>query len=108
MKEVYQVLAAAMGQVARLDHIANNLANVSTIGFKQDRAIFDDLMKVALQGLDSSERGGAGGSTIPAYTHGYTDFSAGSMIPTGSAFDLFAHLAARGAGQYAIRREIRF
>ena len=78
-----------MGQEARLDHIANNLANVSTIGFKQDRAIFDDLMKVALQGLDPSERGGAGGPAIPAYTHGYTDFSVGPMIPTGSAFDLF-------------------
>lgn len=78
-----------MGQEARLDHIANNLANVSTIGFKQDRAIFDDLMKMALQGLDSSETSGAGAPAIPAYTHGYTDFSVGPMIPTGSPLDLF-------------------
>ena len=41
---IYSALFGAMGQEHRLDIIANNLANVNTTGFKQDRFTFENVM----------------------------------------------------------------
>src|SRR3954464_4024972 len=35
--------SGAQAQDAKLQAIANNLANVNTVGFKRDRAVFEDL-----------------------------------------------------------------
>lgn len=85
MKEIYNVLAAAMGQEKRLAQVANNLANVNTVGFKQDSAVFENFFKAAeseTETLNEPPR------SVPDYRNGYTDFSPGAAIATGGKFDL--------------------
>ena len=102
MKEIYQILSAAMGQEKRLDQIANNLANVNSIGFKQDRLIFNDFMK------EAAAANGVDPATIPASTpsisnagQGYTVFAPGPAIDTGGQFDLYIE----GEGFFEIEGE---
>ncbi len=79
---------------SKLDVISNNLANVNTTAFKQDRANFEDLMyrHETLPGqLDS-----AGQLTPTGVEYGYgskvqstqTDFTQGSIQQTGGEFDV--------------------
>ena len=89
MKEIYNILAGAMGNEERLNMIANNLANAGTVGFKQDHALFQDYQKTLeqVQGLPS-QSSDPSVPKIPFFSGGYTDFTKGSGIPTGNPFDL--------------------
>lgn len=64
-------------QIRHMDVTANNLANVSTAGFKGDRLIFDDMLSREMQ----------------------TDFSQGSLEETGNPLDV----ALSGEGFFMIR-----
>jgi len=88
MKEIYNVLASAMGQEERLSMIANNLANVNTVGFKQDRATVSDYEKAAAQAAGTTASEDPSKPTIAFYSGGYTDFTSGSTMPTGEKLDL--------------------
>jgi len=48
-------------QQARMNVISNNLANVSTTGFKRDRAVFEDLLYQNIRQ--------AGGQPRPTHRH---------------------------------------
>ena len=77
-------VAAASGMQSRmqsLDLLANNLANAATSGFKSDREFY---------GLFSSEdaSGQAPGSGLPVIERQWTDFSQGTLQPTGSPLDV--------------------
>lgn len=82
-------------QQRNVDVTANNLANVTTTGFKRQRADFQDLFYARLRepGAQSSERGGflPGGIQIG---HGVTNvgtpiiFSPGTPVPTERSLDL--------------------
>lgn len=71
-----------------MDIIANNLANVSTNGFKQDGMAFDDLLRRQMFG-----EGGSGplvgelGSGAAPYEQ-FTDLSQGSLQVTGNPLDV--------------------
>ena len=83
--------AAASGMRARmesLDMLANNLANVSAPGFKADREFYNTY--VAAEAADSP----AGGSVMPVIERQWTDFSQGTLTPTGNPLDV----ALRGKG----------
>lgn len=88
MKEIYNVLASAMGQEERLNMIANNLANVNTVGFKQDRALFADYEKAVAEMNGTTPDPDPAKPTIAFFSGGYIDFSKGSAIPTGGTLDL--------------------
>lgn len=88
MKEIYQVLAAAMGQQDKLDQIANNLANVNTVGFKRDSAIFRNFFELAQEAAGVTGPLPAGQPSIPTLADAYTDFSQGPAIATGKNLDL--------------------
>jgi flagellar basal-body rod protein FlgG len=95
---------AATGALAsekRLQILANNLANVNTVGFKKDRSRFKafnlsaaaDSKKISLY-QDRSQ--------APAYWmqySSYTDFSSGELKKTGSPFDL----AITGRGFFCVQ-----
>lgn len=91
MKEIYQVLAGALGQETRLTQIANNLANVNTPGFKREGALFVNYLETAMAGPageleNPAERAlepcwGALGST-------YVDYKNGTFQPTQQPLDL--------------------
>jgi len=79
--------AAASGIRARiesLDMLANNIANASAPGFKSDREYFGlYLSEEAAQSPD-----GTNPATLPVIERQWTDFSQGSITPTGNPLDL--------------------
>lgn len=54
MRALYTAATGMMAQQTNIDNIANNLANVSTTGFKRGRANFQDLLYQALSPAGSS------------------------------------------------------
>lgn len=107
-KGIYTALSGAIAQQNKLDTVANNLANANTPSFKRDRQVFKeyltayekspDVIQVPkvpasidsfyhMQGGDKAYVDGAGT---------FTDFSQGSIKPTGSPFDV----AINGKGSF--------
>jgi flagellar basal-body rod protein FlgF len=88
--------AAASGIQARmesLDMLANNMANGSTTGFKVDREFYSTFSgSSSFAGLDPS----VGDS--PVVEKAWTDFSQGTLLPTGNDTDL----ALSGSGFFAV------
>ena len=54
---LYVAKTGLNAQQTRMNVVANNLANVNTVGFKKDRAVFEDLLY-----LNISQ---AGGQMVP-------------------------------------------
>jgi len=96
------------GQQTRMSVIANNLANVSTTGFKRDRAAFEDLIyqNIRQVGAQSSEDTqlpsglalGTGVKTVATQKL----HSQGNIVKTDSSFDLA--IEGRGFFQVLHRR----
>ncbi|HIL57293.1 MAG TPA: flagellar hook-basal body complex protein, partial [Rhodothermales bacterium] len=86
-----QNAAASMSELAqRQDRVANNLANVNTVGYKRDRAF--------AQALD--ERIDADGAPRSLRDSGqWADLSGGAMVETGNPLDL----AIAGDGFFQVR-----
>lgn len=93
-------------QQTRMSVISNNLANVSTNGFKRDRAVFEDLLYQTQRqpGAQSSQD-----STLPSGLMTGTGVrtvateklhTQGSMVQTGNALDM----AVQGRGFFQILR----
>jgi flagellar basal body rod protein FlgG len=90
---LYGLYASAQGiqaQSSRVDVIANNLANAGTSGFKRDLAIFQSHRPYDVENGVSAEPPGnqhalSGGVSTAQVA---TDFSAGPMNRTGSAYDV--------------------
>lgn len=99
-KGIYSAVSGAMAQSARLDTIANNLANVNTTGFKKDQQIFSEyltahekeqqLMNVPrIPASIESFYDMQGGDTAYVNPAGsYTSFSQGALRPSGSPLDM--------------------
>lgn len=76
-----------LGAQRQLDLLANNLANVSTAGFKRDELAFGDSFQVVMRAA-----GGMGAEIGPmalgtASETAYTSFDPGSITATGSPYD---------------------
>ena len=98
---IYLSAEGAAAQSQRLEVISNNLANVDTVGFKQDVPTFQARFAEAIQrGLASSHDGSinniGGGVTMMDVT---TDHSIGDLKRTGNDLDL----AITGNGFFHIR-----
>jgi len=99
---LYISAEGAHAQSARLEMIANNLANVDTVGFKRQLAIFQARYAEAEQQGQVSARSGAtddvgGGVSVLASD---TDFTPGPVHRTGVSTDM----ALRGEGFFLVRR----
>lgn len=101
---------AGTGMVAQqmnLDVIANNLANVNTTAFKQQRAEFQDLMYQTFRAPGAAT--GADGATPEAaqiglgskFTASATSFEQGSLLTSGNPFDL----AVAGSGFFQVVKD---
>ncbi|MCE5229300.1 flagellar basal-body rod protein FlgF [bacterium] len=91
MKEIYQVMSAAVGQEMRIDQIANNLANVNTPGFKKDGSVFlDELQARLAQGAtgDPAQSANPAATVWPSLPRTYTDLANGPMQQTGRNLDI--------------------
>lgn len=99
-KGIYTALSGAMAQNQKMDTIANNLANVGTTGFKKDQQVFQEYLTAYEKAPDAntvprvtanieSFYDLAGGDKSYVDTAGtFTDFSQGSIKPTGSQLDI--------------------
>ena len=79
--------AAASGIRARLqslDMLANNIANTSAPGFKSDREFYS----IYMSSDAAASPAGASLQQQPVIERQWTDFSQGSLTPTGSPLDL--------------------
>lgn len=103
-KGFYNLTSAMLTHQHNLNVIANNMVNVSTAGYKQDRytaTTFDDVMysRVGNKYNTGTEIGRQ--SYIRAASEIYTDFTQGTLEPTGLALDF----AINGDGFFAVEND---
>lgn len=99
-KGIFTAVSGAMAQSAKLDTVANNLANVNTVGFKRDEQLFREYLTSF-----NKEPGAIEAPRVPAsiesfYAHNggdksfvdldgtASDFSQGTLKQTGNPLDL--------------------
>lgn len=98
IRGIYTSSAGMLCESIRQDMVANNLANVDTVGFKQDTGIFKELPTMAVRRVNDGTLypprpfykfpriGELGTGVILDET--FTNFKAGKMEYTGNEFDL--------------------
>jgi flagellar basal-body rod protein FlgF len=80
-------VAAASGlrsRLASLDLLANNLANAATSGYKSDSEFYG--LYTSAEGRDPMT--GDASFSLPVVERQWTDFSQGTLLPTGSQLDV--------------------
>jgi flagellar basal-body rod protein FlgG len=106
LRSLFTAATGMEAQQLRMDVVSNNLANVSTTGFKKVRAEFEDLLSETLQSAGAPE---AAGGTAPSPLQvglgvrtGTTtrSFAQGEMIATKNPLDL----AIEGQGFFQVQR----
>jgi len=105
MRALYTAATGLLAQQTRIDNIANNLANVSTTGFKKTTEVFEDLMaQQEPVGSPSQETVRPNlleigtGTRIVATTR---NFAEGNLSATGNALDV----AIDGPGFFIVEME---
>ena len=94
---MYAATIGATNNQLRMDALANNLANISTPGFKQDRLVFR--VPVEAEKAGDSHTGYLQGPSSPMPSGARTDFSQGGLRQTDNALDL----ALNGTGFFCIK-----
>ncbi len=97
MDGIWPVLSGALAQERRMEVVSNNLANINTVGFKKEFAIFEGVTPIAPEVLGKKP-------VEPVPTFGIlnevkTDFKPGEIRSTGEAMDL----AIDGDGFFPVR-----
>jgi flagellar basal body rod protein FlgG len=90
---IYSALSGAIAQERNLTVVANNVANVNTTGFKQDKTIFAEVMKKVKSGLPAD----------PSLQYALVDQlsldnSSGSLHETGRTLDV----SLQGEGYFTV------
>jgi flagellar basal-body rod protein FlgG len=92
MRALYTAATGMAAQQLRLDNIANNLANISTVGYKKTSATFEDLIYQDLptgeanaNALRPSSAQVGSGTRLVAMTRNFTP---GQMEHSGNTYDL--------------------
>lgn len=98
---IYQATAGALIQQYRLDVLSNNIANINTVGFKEDRLSFQVLKPEQPPSQDGAESEpvilpSMTGEPSVAY---YVNFSQGPLQHTGNPLDI----AIEGKGFFAVQ-----
>lgn len=105
LRALYSSAAGMQSQQTNLDVIANNLANVSTTGFKKNKAEFQDLLYTNARAAGSDAGGGnqvptgvqiGHGSRLVSTSKVFTD---GDLTNTGSQYDV----AIQGDGFFEVQ-----
>jgi flagellar basal-body rod protein FlgG len=99
---IYAAASGAQAQRLRLEVLANNLANLSTPGFKEDQPVFrvDEDAPPATDANGAPLDLGTGIRLVPLIPVATrTDFRAGPLQPTGNALDV----AIQGDGFFSVQ-----
>jgi flagellar basal-body rod protein FlgG len=106
LRSLYTAGTGMVAQQHNLDVIANNLANVNTTGFKQQRAEFEDLMYQTMRAAGVAEGSGSAAPENMQIGLGVkiagtsSNFRVGSLQNTGNALNL----AISGSGFFKLSR----
>lgn len=97
----YVAASGGLFQIRRLDTVANNLANVSTTGYKKQLLTsqtksFEETLAATAASSDPFAKGDQEQVTAVSHIDGRTDFSPGSVMETGNPL----HVALRGMNQF--------
>ena len=103
---LYAAVSGSMVQEKRMEILSNNLANVNTSGFKEDRPIFREFYNKVQNTIMLTDTASQGSSMLAQKMNmGYltfsgvkTDFSAGDMKYTGNPLDI----AINGPGFFVV------
>ena len=82
---VYVALSSQMALRRHLEVVANNMANLSTPGFKAERMIFREFVQ------ETGATGGTGGKEVISFVQdiaSYRDLTDGAIIQTGAELDV--------------------
>ncbi len=93
---MYSALSGDIDMLDKLNVVANNLANINTVGFKKDRVAFEKVLDNA-NNLTAGN-GGLTDAPIIARETVFTDFTTGPIKQTGNVF----HVALDGDGFFAV------
>ena len=97
---LYTAASGMLAQQIGLDVIANNLANVNTVGYKGQRAAFEDLLYNNIGSNQGASQGQQMGLGV-AISGIQAQFDEGSAQNTGVATDF---MITEGAGFFAVRK----
>jgi flagellar basal-body rod protein FlgG len=106
LRSLYTSATGMDAQQLRMDTIANNLANVSTTGFKKVRAEFEDLLSETLRGAGAPDARGGGDPTPLQVGLGVRtgstsrSFGQGELTTTNNPLDL----AIEGTGFFRVQK----
>lgn len=96
IKGIYNSASAMIPRIRQQEVIANNIANVTTPGFKKDLVFVSELSKAEQKGIATKSDWES-----PMIDQVYTDQSQGAFDKTGNALDM----AIDGAGFFVIQNE---
>lgn len=102
-KGFYNLTSAMLTHQRNLNVVGNNMANISTAGFKQARytaSTFDDVLYSRVGNVDGQGEPIGRQSYIRATSKIYTDYEQGAMEPTGLPLDF----AVNGEGFFAVEQ----
>jgi flagellar basal-body rod protein FlgF len=94
IKGIYTSASAMRTGIARQDIVANNLANVSTTGFKRDRLFVSELIQAADNPMEKT-------LLEPVEASRFIEFTPGALNPTGNDTDF----AIQGQGFFEVTGE---
>ena len=117
MRALYTAATGMLAQQTNVDNISNNLSNVNTVGFKQEKAEFKSLLYQTIQTKTTSANGEQKpipaqvglGTRVAAVTSVYTQgaLQASGMIPILQSSETdFLQCAAQTARHAIPEREI--
>lgn len=98
MGDLYISTSGAVSRLHQLEIIANNLANVDTVGFKADRTQFQTVLESQILTVDGELAAGAPARAFVQINGTATDHSFGSVAHTGRDLDV----AIEGPGFFAV------
>ncbi|HDS15803.1 MAG TPA: flagellar hook-basal body protein [Proteobacteria bacterium] len=99
--EMYSALSGALSNERRQEIIANNLANVSSGGFRRDVPLFATVYdRISGPAVLPSGRETLEYNSFAVYDGSWIDFQTGNMLETGSSLDV----ALDGEGFFAFKR----
>lgn len=93
---MYSALSGNVNMMEKLNVVANNLANVGTVGFKKDRLFFEKVLD-SVNGQPQPVEG-LSDETIISQVRMFTDYGTGPIKQTGNSL----HMAIDGEGFFVV------
>ncbi len=98
ISNLYQGLSGLKGNSLQMEVVGNNIANLNTVGFKEGRANFEEVLGRTVMGSSYTSRMGAGARV----SNTEQLFGQGSFASTGQATDL----AIGGEGFFVVKGDV--